>query len=70
VPERCKQRSRAAGQPLPCRESRISPGTCVWCFCRIETGELDTAARELAAKLDATAAPAHPSDLRGMRFRP
>ena len=33
---RCRVRSRAAGQPAPCRESQVSPGTCVWCFARID----------------------------------
>jgi len=51
--KRCKVRSRAAGQPAPCRESQVSPGTCVWCFARIDAaattkprseGELDYAA--------------------------
>lgn len=48
---RCRVRSRAAGQPAPCRESQVSPGTCVWCFARIDAapkprseGELDYAA--------------------------
>lgn len=48
--KRCKVRSRAAGQPAPCRESHVSPGTCVWCLERIDSlpalstrsdGELD-----------------------------
>jgi hypothetical protein len=30
--KRCKVRSRVAGQSAPCRESHVSPGTCVWCF--------------------------------------
>lgn len=33
--KRCRIRSRAAGQSAPCRESQVSPGTCVWCFQRI-----------------------------------
>lgn len=35
--QRCRVRSRAAGQPAPCRESQVSPGTCVWCFARLDS---------------------------------
>jgi hypothetical protein len=41
--KRCKVRSRAAGQAAPCRESAVSPGTCVWCYCRLE-GDVGPAA--------------------------
>lgn len=84
--KRCRERSRAAGQPLPCRESRVSPGTCVWCFRRIDepdpavvegfrrildaTGETrEQRLAKVTAALESEP-PIHPSDLRGLRFRP
>lgn len=71
--DRCKERSRAAGQPVPCRESRVSPGTCVWCFRRIEPGQVVDPPGPpwtLSTRLPEDESPIHPSDLRGMRFKP
>lgn len=76
--ERCKERSRAAGQPMPHRESHVSPGTCVWCFRRIPTAEeyaervayVRTLLEAEPGRAERLEAPIHPSDLRGLRFRP
>lgn len=47
--KRCKKRSRAAGQPAPCRESQLSPGTCVWCFQPIDVKRTAVTIDELTA---------------------
>lgn len=54
----CWKRSQLCSQPMPCRESLATPGTCIWCLCRIGSSSqvpelVPSTWHELAAELAA-----------------
>ena len=67
---KCWKRSQVCGQAMPCRESRVRPGTCLWCYCPMGV-ETTVPVMVPPTRWDDPPDPLderHPSDLRRLRF--